>query len=56
MKSIQDELPLLQQILTLISSHFGAKCEVVLHDLTKDYNSTIVDIGVPLWTETDTIM
>ena len=44
MKSIQDELPLLQQILTLISNHFGAKCEVVLHDLTKDYNSTIVDI------------
>lgn len=44
MKSIQDEMPMLQQILTLISEHFGAKCEVVLYDLTKDYNSTIVDI------------
>lgn len=44
MKSIEEELPLLQQILTLISMHFGNKCEVVLHDLTKDYNSTIVDI------------
>ena len=32
MKSIEEELPLLQQILTLISMHFGNKCEVVLHD------------------------
>lgn len=44
MKSIQDELPLIQQILTLISNQFGSKCEVVLHDLTNDYGSTIVDI------------
>lgn len=44
MKSIQDELPFLQQILTLISKQFGSKCEVVLHDLTRDYNNTIVDI------------
>lgn len=44
MKSIDEEFSLFQQILTLISNHFGSKCEVVLHDLTKDYNSTIVDI------------
>jgi predicted transcriptional regulator YheO len=44
MEKIEDESKLFQQLLTLISSHFGNKCEVVLHDLTKDYNHTIVDI------------
>lgn len=44
MNSVNDALPLLQQLLTLIEKHFGNKCEVVLHDLTKDYNHTIVDI------------
>ncbi len=44
MQSLYDELGTLQQILTLISKHFGTKCEVVLHDLTKDYNETIIDI------------
>lgn len=44
MKSIQEVLPLLQQVVTLISNHFGSKCEVVLHDLTEDYDHTIVDI------------
>ncbi len=44
MKSIQDELPFLKQILSLVANQFGIKCEVVLHDLTKDYNSTIIDI------------
>lgn len=44
MKSIHDELPLFRLILDLISNQFGDKCEVVLHDLTKDYSSTIVDI------------
>lgn len=44
MKHFKDESKLLQQTLTLIASHFGDKCEVVLHDLTKDYEHTIVDI------------
>lgn len=44
MKSINEAMPLLQQILSLIEKQFGNRCEVVLHDLTKDYNSTIVDI------------
>ncbi|WMJ87459.1 helix-turn-helix transcriptional regulator [Anaerocolumna sp. MB42-C2] len=44
MKSIDDAIPLFQQVLTLIEKHFGNKCEVVLHDLTKDYNHSIVDI------------
>ena len=44
MKSLEDAMPLFQQILTLIERHFGNNCEVVLHDLTADYNHSIVDI------------
>ncbi|QQO08485.1 helix-turn-helix transcriptional regulator [Breznakiella homolactica] len=44
MKRLEDEGKLLDQLLTLISAQFGGSCEVVLHDLTKDYNHTIVDI------------
>ena len=44
MKSLFDEQKLLNQVIALIASHFGNKCEVVLHDLTKDYEHTIVDI------------
>jgi predicted transcriptional regulator YheO len=41
---LEDEAPFLKQLLALISSQFGDRCEVVLHDLTQDYNHTIVDI------------
>ena len=44
MKTLDEIMPVLQQLLTLVEQHFGNKCEVVLHDLTKDYNHTIVDI------------
>jgi predicted transcriptional regulator YheO len=44
MDRLEDEGKFLKQILTLISSQFGDRCEVVLHDLTNDYNHTIVDI------------
>lgn len=44
MKTIQEEMDLLQQIMRLIANQFGSSCEVVLHDLTKDYAHTIVDI------------
>ncbi|WFR59500.1 helix-turn-helix transcriptional regulator [Anaerocolumna sp. AGMB13025] len=44
MKSLDDAMPLFQQLLTLIEKQFGSKCEVVLHDLTKDYDHSIVDI------------
>ncbi len=44
MKYIHDEQQFLDQIMTLISKQCGNKCEIVLHDLTKDYNHTIVDI------------
>lgn len=45
MKHIGDEAQLLKQVMRLISYQFGNKCEVVLHDLTKDYSQTIVDIN-----------
>jgi predicted transcriptional regulator YheO len=44
MKSIQEQRELLDKIMTLLERHLGPKCEVVLHDLTRDYGSTIVDI------------
>jgi predicted transcriptional regulator YheO len=44
MKRLEDESHFFEQLLTLIANQFGGKCEVVLHDLTKNYNHTIVDI------------
>jgi predicted transcriptional regulator YheO len=44
MDRLEDEGKFLKQLLTLVSSQFGDHCEVVLHDLTNDYNHTIVDI------------
>ena len=34
----------MDKIMTLLERHLGPKCEVVLHDLTREYSSTIVDI------------
>lgn len=44
MNNLKDEAKLFEALLTLISTQFGNTCEVVLHDLTNDYNHTIVDI------------
>lgn len=44
MKRIEEEGELLRQVMNLIANQFGSSCEVVLHDLTKDYAHTIVDI------------
>lgn len=44
MKTIQEELGNLQSIVKGIAAQFGDKCEVVLHDLTRDYDKTIVAI------------
>lgn len=44
MNSIDDELPLLRSLVHMLAQHFGPSCEVVLHDLKKDYQSTIVAI------------
>jgi predicted transcriptional regulator YheO len=44
MKSIQEQRELLDKVMTLLERHLGPKCEAVLHDLTGDYGSSIVDI------------
>ena len=44
MKHIQEISDLLEQILTLIELQFGQNCEAVLHDLSGDYDHTIIDI------------
>jgi len=44
MNNIKDELETLESIIKGIAAQFGEKCEVVLHDLTGDYEKTIVAI------------
>lgn len=41
---IQDNLELLEQFMELLAKQFGDRCEVVLHDLTRSYDNTIVAI------------
>lgn len=44
MNQIYDNWDMWQKLLTMLENQFGNKCEFILHDLTKDYNHTIVDI------------
>lgn len=44
MKSIYNEMPFFKQLLNMLEQQLGSKTEIVLHDLTADYNHTIVDI------------
>lgn len=44
MELIKDEIDNLRLIVKGIAEQFGEKCEVVLHDLTGDYDKTIVAI------------
>lgn len=44
MNSIEEQRLLFSQILDLLEHHFGLQCEIVLHDNTKDYAHTIIDI------------
>lgn len=44
MNSIYEQIDLLKGIMDMLEQEFGNSCEIVLHDLTKDYNHTIVDI------------
>ena len=38
------DVAVIKKIMDLLEKQFGRNCEVVLHDLTKDYNHTIIDI------------
>ena len=44
MRSISDELPFWNRLLSMLEAQFGDQYELVLHDLTRDYSETIVDI------------
>lgn len=44
MKNIMEEFDNLNRTIKMIANQFGDKCEVVLHDLTGDYDHTIVAI------------
>lgn len=44
MKTIYDEWDMWQRLLSMLENQFGDQCELILHDLTKDYSHTIVDI------------
>lgn len=44
MKSIEEILPLLNTMLEGMAKHFGANCEFVIHDYSKEFGSTIVSI------------
>ena len=41
---IQGNWELLEQFMELLAKQFGDRCEVVLHDLTRSYDNTIVAI------------
>ena len=41
---MQDHKAIYQQILSLLEHHLGPNSEIVLHDLTPPYDSTIIDI------------
>lgn len=44
MSFIQDNIELFSEICECIAKEFGSNCEVVLHDLTRPYDNTIVAI------------
>lgn len=44
MENIKDELNVLLPVVRCIAAQFGNQCEVVLHDLSQGYESTIVAI------------
>ena len=44
MQTINEIMPILQRFMKVISHQFGDNCEVVLHDLTKGLDHSIVAI------------
>lgn len=44
MKSLYENWDFWQKLLTMLENQFGTKSEFILHDLTKEYDHTIVDI------------
>ena len=44
MKTIYDNIEMFTSMLNLLENHLGTNCEIVLHDNTKEYEHSIVDI------------
>ena len=44
MQNINEQMDLFHKLLDMCEAHFGPTCEIVLHDLTLEYDRTIVDI------------
>ncbi len=44
MKSVSEDRVFWEKLLTMLEQQFGSRCEIILHDLTRDYAHTIVDI------------
>ena len=44
MNQIYDNWSLWQKLLTMLENQFGTKSEFILHDLTKDYNLSLIHI------------
>jgi len=44
MESISENMELLQKVMDLMEHHFGASCEIILHDYSKGPMHSIVDI------------
>lgn len=42
MKTIYDNWPFWQRLLNMLENEFGNRCELILHDLTRDYAHTVV--------------
>ena len=43
-ENVKFDTAVLKQVVNLIEKQFGTNCEVVLHDLSRPYDSTIIDI------------
>lgn len=44
MKNIFEQWDLWQSVMDILEHQFGTSCEIILHDLTRGYENTIVDI------------
>lgn len=44
MKRLQDEMTFFSQLMDMLERQLGSGTEIILHDLTKDYSSTIINI------------
>ena len=44
MKTIEEQSAFLKKIMDMLENHFGRNCEILLHDYSKGYDQSLVDI------------